>query len=241
MDKVNSRREKRASPGGHGGLLLLVLLGVAGTLLLYAYYMGALSRCLRFTRPKTKVTRYSDPNAYPWEESDLFISELLDGYDMGGRRPPFRSQPKLTHMLRYRAAVYDGDKPRGEIMLKVRKNGNAEGIWEADFWLGRRHYQTPERREDDLRNRKLNLFEGNTAPLKIYEDENGKDNSKLYVITKGVFHLDELRKGGKALGPAYLTAWLDRDYYAQGTLAIPSFADEGKAIFEWGPVEPLEE
>jgi len=40
---------------------------------------------------------------------------------------------------------------------------------------------------------------------------------------------------------AYLTVWIDKQYNAEGELAIPSFIPGEAAIFYWGPVEPTEQ
>ena len=232
MDRGHFQSDRTKSRSGF--VLMVIVIAIGLMLLITALYMGTLSPFAPFEG--TEADRYSDPNAYPWEEGHLFINKQLDGYHMGGRRGPFRAQPSLPRKLIYVTEVYDGDEPRGEIRLTIYQNGDAGGNWNADFRIGRRRYLAvaePEERE--------NIFMGNTAPLKIYEDENGKDRSRLYVITAGFFRLQELGKNNGVAGAAYLTAWIDKQYKAEGELAMPSFINGEAAIFYWGPVEPTEQ
>jgi hypothetical protein len=186
----------------------------------------------------TVKDRYSDPNAYPWEEGHLFIRRALDGYDMGGRRPPFRVQPQFTNLLNYSAVVYSGGNKYGRIEMEVCDDGDVRASWSGEFEIMGKHYQAvkpkiPSRRE-------MNMFFGNYAPLKVYEDENGRDPSKLYVITQGMFELKNLSGTGSIQDVAFITCWIDRDLKAEGRLSIPSFEQRGMLIFKWGPAAPLE-
>jgi hypothetical protein len=119
----------------------------------------------------------------------------------------------------------------------VAHDGDARASLSGDFRIMGKHYQAIAPKS--LSRRENNMFFGNTAPLKIYEDENGKDKSRLYVITQGVFHLKGL-SGESLEEPAYITCWIDKDYNAEGKLSIPSFADGQTVIFYWGPVRPIE-
>jgi len=222
-------RERDTKNRSGFALFLVLILGVAGMLLLFTLYTGALDPFTVFHG--SEADRYSDPNAYPWEEGHLFIKKQLDGYNMGGRRPPFRAQPKIDNKLHYKAEVYDGDEQRGQIALIIRKDGDALSGWSGDFRIKGKRYTTV---------KGANSFEGNIAPLKVYEDEDGKDRSKLYVITQGFFHLQELKEDKSFSGIAYVTGWIDRDYNAEGKLSIPSFINGELTVFNWGPVTPSE-
>lgn len=213
--------------------LLIVVLSIGGLFLLYVLNSGALNPLSVFQG--TAVDRYSDPNAYPWEEGHLFINKKGDAYHMGGRRPPFGSQPSIDNKLCYNAEVYDHGQQRGQITLTIHNDGDARANWTGDFTIGGRRYKAVKSR-DSKSGKKMNIFSGNIAALKIYEDENGKDKSKLYVITGGFFHLQGPREEESLSGAGYITAWIDKDYTAEGKLAILSFAAGEMAIFDWGPV-----
>lgn len=187
----------------------------------------------------TVKDRYSDPNAYPWQEGHLFIRPGLDNYDIGGRRPPFPIQPQFTNLLNYSAVVYSGGNKYGRIEMEVCDDGDVRASWSGEFEIMGKRYQAvkpriPARGE-------MNMFFGNYAPLKVYEDENGRDVSKLYVITEGIFELKDPGAAEDSIKDiAFITCWIDRDLKAAGRLSIPSFEQQGMLIFKWGPVAPVE-
>ena len=231
--EVGSRKRS-----GIAGIAIL-LLGIGLLAILYVVYTSQFNPFAAF-QGKEK-DRYSDPNANPWEEHHLFIFEALDGYDMGGRQPPFPSQPQLTRVLNYSAGLYDGDNKYGQIELLVTDDGDARAKWSGDFQVEGKDYQAIPEVKITGRKGRHNLFLGNTAPLKIYEDENGKDRSKLYVIARGLFYLKNPNEVSSIDGTAVVSCWIDKDYNAEGKLAMPFFADEKAKILIWGPVEPMQE
>jgi amino acid transporter len=79
MNTSYFREAKNRKRSGFAGLLML-LLCVGILAFLYMMYTGSFNPFAAFQG--TERDRYSDPNAYPWEEAHLFIFEALDGYDM---------------------------------------------------------------------------------------------------------------------------------------------------------------
>lgn len=227
--------------GRRGFALLMLLIGVAILFLLYALQTGALNPFAAFQG--TEADRYSDPEAYPWEEGHLFIDKTLDSYDVGGRRPPFPSQPGLTEPIRYTADVYGGNERRGRIKLIIRTDGDVSGSWTADFMKRSGVKELYETVRESKKGERVNIFNGNIAPLKIYKDQRGEDKSKLYFITMGSFLLRERMDGWTIGGTIYVTGWIDKDYNAAGELALLGYKDGEpfeQEIFKWGPVEPAE-
>lgn len=219
-----------------GFVLLTLLISIAIMFLLFTMYTGMLSPFAPFQG--TWADRYSDPNAYPWDEGHLFIYKPLDGYDMSGRRPPFKSQPELVEELHYKADVYAGNEKRGRIDIKIDEYGDVLAFWDAEFRLNYIYYQTPVRVFGE-ENERSNIFEGNTAPLKIYEDQKGTDPSKLYFISEGPLVLEGSKVEEDFFGLGYVTGWIGKDYAASGKIATPSFVDGRITMFEWGPVKPV--
>jgi hypothetical protein len=167
----------------------------------------------------------------------LFIDDVLDGYDMGGRRSPFPGQPSLKESLRYAAGAYSGNEPRGEIELYVWNDGDVTGSWTAAYVEKRdrnRYYETV---QESREGKKTNTFRGNTAPLKIYKDGRGEDKSKLYLITRGKFLLQESTEHRRSAGDIYVTGWVDRNYSAGGKLFLLSGFGTEPDIFTWGPAK----
>lgn len=228
--------EKRRRSGIAG--IAILLFGIGLLAILYVFYAGGFNPFSAFQGKEQD--RYSDPNANPWEEVHLFIFKALDGYDMGGRQPPFPSQPRLMDVLLYRDVVYDSDDEYGQIELMISNDGDARALLNGEFLIDGKQYQAISQPRGPGTSEK-NRFHGNIAPLKIYEDENGKDKSKLYVITQGLFHLKGETEESCLEGAAYVTCWIDKDYNAEGKLTIPFFKDERTVIFYWGPVGPVEE
>ena len=60
------------------------------------------------------------------------------------------------------------------------------------------------------------------------------------VTDTGHFQADGVENNTVA-DAAYLAAWIDKQYNAEGEPAIPSFINGEAAIFYWGPVEPTEQ
>ena len=120
-------KEINGRGGFVGGLYLVLVISVALMFAIYVAYTGAFNPFAMFQG--TEGDRYSDPNAYPWEEEHLFVNKTLDGYDMGGRRPPFRSQPRIEDELYFRAEVYDDGNQLGEIELTIFKDFYAKAVW----------------------------------------------------------------------------------------------------------------
>ena len=236
MNAVGYENERGGNRKGIAGLFLVLVLGVGALIFLLILSTGAYNPFAAWEG--TEADRYSDPNAQPWKEGHLFIRKNLDAYEMGGRRPPFPSQPELPPGLRYHAKVYAGASARGEIDLTVATDGDAWGTWAGEFELGGRRYKVTVQRKDFYKDDE-NIFNGNTAPLKIYEDERGIDKSKLYVITSGPICLKDVQEEETRIeGAAYITCWISKDLTAEGKLAIPPYVTGEEMIFKWGPVEP---
>jgi hypothetical protein len=216
-----------------GFALLVLIVSMALLLMLYTVYTQNIFHIFA----STEKDRYSDPDAYPWEEEHLFINDVLDGYDMGGRRPPFRDQPPLKENLHYIAGVYAGNEPRGEVEIYVTSKGDVTGFWSAAYNAKtdrNRYYETKKEYREGFN---TNDFKGNTAPLKIYKDEQGEDKSKLYFITKGEFLLQEHTANRTITGTIYVTGWIDRNYNAEGELTLLSLSGDEPVFFAWGPAE----
>lgn len=216
-----------------GSALLLLVIGVAIMLVLFLFYMEALMPFMPSTGNKPVE---SDPNAYPWEEQHLL---KMDGYTTSKRLKTFRAQPNLKDKLFYKADVYDQNEPCGQISLVVYKDGEARASWKGQFKIGDKDYSAAveQKRGSSIY---FNSFRGNAAPLKLYKQNQEIDRSKLYVITQGHFFLRSLEQAESLKGPAYVTAWIDDDYTAEGKVSIPSFMYDRIAEFNWGPVDPTE-
>ncbi len=217
------------------GLLLVFVLTIGLAMIIMVMYSGAFNPFAAWEG--TEKDRYSDPNVKPWEEGHMIWGGMLEGYGMSGRRGPFRAQPKLKKELCYEVELLNDGKPMGTLNVAVFKNFDAISFWKGEFDFGGWHYSA-DLWTDEQTNKTLNSFSGNIYPLKIYEDQKGKDRSKLYVIIMGPYELRGLRKENVLRGTASVNAWVSKDYSAEGTLSIPDFAQGKDLILKWGPVHP---
>ncbi|MCJ7692779.1 MAG: hypothetical protein MUO22_05130 [Sedimentisphaerales bacterium] len=213
-----------------GFALLMLVISMAIMLVIFLIYFETL---MPFISSSGNKPVNSDPNAYPWDEQHLLMTE---GY---GWRKPFRPQPSIEDKILYNAQVYDENEPCGQVSLAVYKDGQARARWNGKFKIGDRNYLA----DTELKSGSstyFNRFSGNTVPLKLYKKNQKTDGSKLYVITKGDFFLRSLQDTQSLIGSAYVTAWIDDDYTAEGKLSIPSLIYGRIAEFKWGPVSPTE-
>lgn len=234
--RISSINYKKNRPGLAILLVFILTLGLAAIIM--ALYMGTGNPFSAWEG--TEKDRYTDPNAQPWEEGHLIWGGMLEGYGMSGRRPPFRAQPKITGDVQYETELLDGEKPMGTVRLLLMKNFDAISSWRGEFEIDGKLYKVEPRR-DIQTEEPLNSFAGNIYPLKIYEDENGRDRSKLYVITAGLYDLAGPQEQDTLSGTAYVNAWISKDLEAEGTLSIPFFQQDKNLILRWGPVYPVEE
>lgn len=217
-----------------GFLLLMVLICLAIILVLYSIMWSGLFRDSRppFVRPP----RRADPNALPWEEDFLLTSGALQGYGLQAETKIRPEQPKITKTMEYKTQVHQDGQPRGELEFRIRPDGGIRGSWSADYKTS-----APDMQYSGFLGESMN-FEGNAAPSKIFQDEQGQDPSKLYIITRGILMLDEHNlknnKQRTIRGHLYVTGWLDREYNASGKLTITSGGFAGEApewfqTFDW--------
>jgi hypothetical protein len=235
MNDIRIRVNGRMNRPGFGIFLVFILaIGLAAMIMImysesynpFAAWQG------------TEKDRYSAPDAKPWEEEKMFWGGgPLEGYDMSRKRSPFGAQPKITDEWRYEAKLFDGDKSMGTIKMAVFKNLDAIASWLGEFDISGKHYSA-ELRNDQQMNTMLNAYSGNIYPLKIYQDNKGKDRTKLYVITRGPYELKGPQKEDVRKGVAYISAWVSKDLSAEGMLSIHNFDDGKDLILKWGPVYP---
>jgi hypothetical protein len=184
-----------------------------------------------------KRVRQADPNALPWEEEHYFVDDTLQGYGMEAEIRLYPEQPKLKGRTRFEATVYDGDQRRGTLEIRIRPDGMIRGSWSVDFTIGSAptiRYRTVTDRSSDF---VPDNFKGNLAPWKIYEDEDGQDESKLYLIAKGscVLKAHNLKTAEKhnISETFYVTGWIGTDYNAAGELTTARTKDGMSPSFEY--------
>lgn len=155
----------------------------------------------------TALFRQPDPNL-PWNQEYRLVKGDQEV------AAPSEEQPQITRTLRFEAPVMKEDARRGKIGIAIGRSGRIEGNWGGEFY------------PDPNVNHTLMgcTFRGNIDPSNIYEDEQGRDRSKLYFITKGKFIILSTNRGTgkvkKVAGYIYLTGWLDTENNATADVTI---------------------
>jgi hypothetical protein len=177
-------------------------------------------------------SRVPDPDTAldltPWkewrirEQSKKPVPELLP------------EQPKITGMLKYEVNV---EQPKtaaaaGESILWITSEGQVGGTWAGNFY-------TEKRVNYDVQNAS---FEGKVCPGKIYQDEKGRDPSKLYFIAKGKFLIHSMSADAKKYkimsGDIYVRGWLNHDLSIATEIIITS-DEKYFETYVWKTVRPI--
>jgi len=148
----------------------------------------------------------------PWKEWKLRESST-DPKPLQGTS---EEQPDITKGLQYDVNVTWQNESRGELFLIVQSDGMVYGGWSG-------HYHKEQAKLTiDVQD---GAFTGYVCPLKIYQDENGRDPSKLYFIANGSFLIHEYDMKSKyriVTGDLYVTGWIEADYTVSGNVIITS-------------------
>ena len=164
----------------------------------------------------------------PWTEWQLRKSNAK------ALEEPSEEQPGITEGLRYDVGAKYQDQSRGEIDLVIQPDGIVEGAW---------HGYYHKKKSKLLWDIQGGAFKGYVCPLKIYQDENGEDPSKLYFIAKGDFLIHESDLKSKyhiRVGDLYVTGWLEAGYAAYGKLVITS-NEKYSETYDWKANRPVKE
>lgn len=171
-----------------------------------------------------------DPDTYPdlepWTEWRLRESNAK------ALEEPSEEQPDITEGVRYDLNVNYQDEGRGEMYLVIRPDGTVMGVWHGNY------YKEKTKLSFDIQG---GDFEGYVCPLKIYQDENGENPSKLYFIAKGKFLIHEFdfkKKYRIRVGDLYVTGWLEADYVVYGKLVITS-DEKYSETYDWKAYRPV--
>ena len=238
---MKSRRNESFHNRNRGGVLPLaiILLVVMAAVIWGGYKLMTSSFNPLAPFQKGAADRKSNPGAKPWEEWDLMFGGGVTGGPMAmldSKIVPYPSQLKLEKMIKYEAEIYEGDDGRGYVEFYIMPDGSASGGWlGGSFYINGAEYKLI-REEDEFS--VSNAFKGTIAPLKIYEDENGKkQKSWLYFLMEGYTLV-------QGTGPAmrrdgYLTGWIKKDYQCRGRLWLMSSGmNDEYTTYEWDWVEP---
>jgi hypothetical protein len=191
-------------PKKYKGYALLIML-------LLVVVIGALAWLDPF-----KLVRSNKDKSLPWNQERSIVPE--------GKTVPelTEQQPKFTTYMGVTAECKENKEDRGQVDIRITPEGRVVGSWFADY------SPEPELRYEVVRG----SFKGNIDPKRLYTDKNGKEPSKLYIISKGNFLILETKKGlmRTVKGKVYATGWVDNEYNITGKVTITS---DKKTYYEY--------
>ncbi len=169
--------------------------------------VAAFAAFVIFVGPSSLFSK-SDPSL-PWNEERSVLSR-----DRTSQFHLSEYQPKLTHVLRYKAQVEQYVQPQGEINILIYPDGNVKGIWNGEY----------DRADDAHCLIMAASFAGNVDPTRKYIENGVQDLSKLYFFTAGSYNVFETARATGSIsdvsGFLYVRGWLDSNYTAVGELVI---------------------
>ena len=193
--------------------MLLVLMVVAIIMILSVIQIKTL-----FKTPPKPSKPITDINR-PWLESDRILDQdrLIS--------LPEAPKPLLSKPIRIVADVRREGNPRGRITLEFADNGEVSGKWGCSYAYEQSQYSYTAG------------FKGNIDIEATYVDQdNKKDESKLFFITKGTFTKTTANQtsgiSSDTDGDVYVTGWLGPDHSAQGRITITT-DETWSAVYTW--------
>jgi hypothetical protein len=182
----------------NGFVILLVLVAVAIMMLLYFVQIDA------FFGPGLPSER-AGIEEHPWALEELLAP---DGEDI---KLPRRPKLELEEAFSITAPVNRNDAERGEVIVKFNTDGRIVANWQCIYEQTEVNYRVDAQTS------------GNIHVKRTYQDETGKDKSRLFFIARGRYTktpLGETAGTGGEKGTAWLTGWIGPDRTMQGHVTL---------------------
>ena len=181
-----------------GSALLIVLIAVAIMLVLYGIQMKSLFGPRGQTQPVGVEER-------PWQLEHLLADE---GEKI---KLPRKPKPRLSEPLRVSVDVTRNNETKGTAAITFKPDGHIDAVWDCRYGYDEKTISISAE------------MAGNINVRQTYEDENGRDKSRLFFIAKGHYlktsttaTIGTEREKGKA----WLLGWLAADGTAEGHITI---------------------
>ena len=182
----------------NGFVILLVLVAVAILMLLYFVQIDALFG------PGLPTER-AGIEEHPWVLEELLVP---DGEEI---KLPGRRQLQLNEPFSITAPVSRNDAERGEIAVAFNTEGRIGANWQCIYEQAGADYRVDAQ------------MNGNIHTKRTYQDEAGKDKSRLFFIARGRYTktpLGETASVGGERGQAWLIGWIGPDRRVQGHITL---------------------
>ncbi|MFC1677894.1 hypothetical protein ACFL3G_12650 [Planctomycetota bacterium] len=182
-----------------GSAILMVLVSVVIVFLLYFIMLTGVFN-------PNMPSMSSAPDSRPWLEEDRIVEAN------GKIKLPKSPKPTLGDGLTFNMTATRKENDRGPITIQFDQTGRISGEWSCEYSHEEREYSFDAE------------FAGNIDVKKKYEDEDGRDKSKLYFITKGEYthtiYNNTTKREIIEQGIIYVTGWLNRDHSLFGLITI---------------------
>ena len=196
---VITQNSKLKTKNYKGSAILMVLVSVViGFLLYYVMLTGVFN--------PNMPSMGSIPDSRPWREEHRLVEAN------GKIKLPKSPKPTLGDGLTFTMTATRKENDRGLITIWFDERGLVSGAWSCEYSHEEREYSFDAE------------FAGNIDVKKKYEDEDGRDKSKLYFITKGdytqiIYNNTTMRETIEE-GIIYVTGWLGPDQSLFGLITI---------------------
>ncbi|MBC8377603.1 MAG: hypothetical protein H8E62_00355 [Planctomycetes bacterium] len=154
----------------------------------------------------------------PWVESNRIVNSYSE---INLPQSPQITFDKLKKMS-FKITSEEGEG-RGRLDIEITPEGMVTAVWKATY-------------KEGIYEKEFSAScMGNVDATRIYEDEDGMDESKLFFITEGRFLLQAFKQGNARVGggEAYIVGWVSPDGSAKGTLVLAPDKKNTK-IYAWG-------
>lgn len=185
-------------PKKNGFVILIVLVAVAIMMLLYFAQMETLFG------PGLPSER-AGIQEHPWVLEELLIP---DGQDI---KLPRRPKLKLEEPFSITAPVNRNDAERGEVAVAFNTDGRIVANWQCAYEQVGVNYRVEAQAS------------GNIHVKRTYQDQAGKDKSRLFLIARGRYTkmpLGETTGTAGEKGSAWFTGWIGPDRTIEGYITL---------------------
>ena len=184
--------------GKNGFAILIVLVAVAILMLLYFLQIDAFFSPGQSHEP-------AGIEEHPWVLEDFLIP---DGEDI---KLPRRPKLELEEPFSITAPVSRNKAGRGEVAVAFNTDGRIRATWQCIYEQAGADYRVDAQ------------MNGNIHVKRTYQDEAGKDKSRLFLIARGRYTKTPLSESAETEGEkgiAWLIGWIGPDRTIQGHVTL---------------------
>ena len=182
----------------NGFAILIVLVAVVILMLLYFVQIDTLFGPGLPSEP-------AGIEEHPWVLEELLIAEDQPV------KPPRSPKPELNEPFSVAAAVVRNGADRGTVTIAFGTDGRIRAAWDCVY------------RQSEIDYRVNAETRGNIHTKRTYQDDNGKDKSRLFFIAKGRYTkipLESTESIGGEKGQCWLIGWIGPDRSVRGHLTL---------------------